>query len=394
MDRKIFHLFSVSFVIVVFCVSSLLVGCGLFGGGKKEEPAPQAKADEPAVSPAKASEPLPAAMAAAGERFQVDESDYEVKVVNGSLNWSKGAIRATGFGVAPDNITNKQQRKLLAVEAARRVAQAALLEITMGVQVTATTTVENYVVKDHIVETKVSGIVKGAVELSRKYDEKEQTAVVELGVVLEDVAMSIPRGAVSTNGGGFQFSSWESDENETLFQLAGDNIELVETIKTSEDLDEIEQKLDKMAKDNKNLANQNEQLLSSLERLAKEIEALKKTDEPIEYTGIIINAAGSGMKPCIAPNVYARSGDNDRLLYGTNDGRARDENIHALVAWERTLSDAIANPCVWKLPLIINATHVAKEQSTLAISAEDARKIEKINEETQLLEQGKVIIIL
>jgi hypothetical protein len=49
---------------------------------------------------------------------------------------------------------------------------------------------------------------------------------------------------------------------------------------------------------------------------------------------------------------------------------------------------------VWKVPLIIKATHVAKGQSMLAISAEDAEKIEKINKETQVLEKGKVIIVL
>lgn len=394
MDRKTLYKFSIFSLVMALSVTFLLVGCSLFGGGKKEEPEVQAEAEEPTTAPSKPPQPLPAAVMATEEQFQTDESDYEVKMVNGSLNWSKGAIRATGFGVAPDNITNEQQGKLLAFEAARRVAQAALLEITMGVQVTATTTVENYVVKSNVIETKVAGVVKGAVELSRKFDEKEKSAMVELGVVLEDVAMSIPKGAVSTNGGGFQLSAWDGDEDETLFQIASDNEELVETIETSENLDEMEQKLDKMAQDNKDLTDQNKQLLASIERLGKEIEALKKSEEPVEYTGVVINAAGSGIKPTIAPNIYARSGDNDRLLYGTNDGRARDEQVHALVAWERTLSDAIDNPRVWKTPLVVNATHVAKGQSTLAISAEDAKKIEELDEKTGVLEKGKVIIVL
>jgi PBP1b-binding outer membrane lipoprotein LpoB len=390
MDKKTLYRFSVFSIIMIFGIAFLLIGCSHFGGGKKEEAevTAQAETEKPAAAPSKESAPLAAAMMASEEQFKMDESDYEVKMVNGSLNWSKGAIRATGFGVAPENITNKEQRKLLAYEAARRVAQAALLEITMGVEVTATTKVENYVVKDQIVETKVQGVVKGAVEISRKFDEKEQTAVVELGVVLEDVAMSIPKGAVSTNGGSFQFSAWDSDEDETLFQLAEGNAEMIETINSSENFDEMEQKLEDMAKTNESLADQ-------VARLTKEIASLKTTEEPpVEYTGVVINAAGSGMKPCIAPSIYARSGDSDKLIYGTNDGRARDTNVHALVAWEKTLSDAKENPRVWKTPLVIKATHVAKGRSTLAISAEDAKKLERINEGAQLLEKGKVIIVL
>jgi len=395
MDRKILYRFSVFFVLGILGAAFLLTGCGIFGGGKKEVAEAPMKVEKPAAAPSKAPGPLPAAVMASEDQFQSAESDYEVKMVNGSLNWSKGAIRAKGFGIAPDNITNPQQRKLLAFEAARRVAQAALLEITMGVQVTATTTVENYVVKENVIQTKIEGVVKGAIEISRKFDEKEQTAVVELGVVLEDVAMSIPTEAVSTNGGSLMLSAWDGGVDETLFQIASNDEDLVETIESSENLDEIEQKLQKMAEDNKGLANQNDKLLSSIERLTREIEALKNVEKPqVEYTGVIINASGSGMKPCIAPSIYARSGDNDKLLYGTNDGRARDDNVHALVAWEKTVSDATANPRVWKIPLIIKATHVAKGQSMLAISAEDAKKIEKINKETQVLEKGKVIIVI
>ncbi len=158
-------------------------------------------------------------------------------------------------------------------------------------------------------------------------------------------------------------------------------------------MEEIEQKLDQMSKDNQSLASVNEQLAASIQLLTMEIGRIRPTAAPPSYTGVVINAAGSGIKPVMAPNIYYKSGDTYKLLYGLNDGRARDNSMHALVVWERTLTGASDNSRVTTTPLIVKATHLAKEQAALAISEEDAKRIENANKNSNLLEDGRVVIV-
>ncbi|MBD3183737.1 hypothetical protein GF312_15715 [Candidatus Poribacteria bacterium] len=378
-------------IILVFYL--LISGCGIFGGGKEEKQMAKELESKP-VQTSTSPEPLPAAKVSSDTDFETDEMDYEESLVNGSLNWSKGFIRAKGFGVLPDNVKNEQQAKLMAFRAAYAEALSSLYEVAKGVQVTATTKVNDYVLKEYSIELKVDGVIKGAKEIARAFDDKENVAVVEVGIAMEDVAMSIPKEFVEPASTTFQFAVWEHDESDTLKEIAGDNDKLIETIENSENLEEIEGKLEKMAEDNKTLSDQNQQLLSAIEKLTKEIEELKSKHQQVEYTGIVINAAGSEVKPCMAPDIYVHSEDTNKLIYGIEDGRERDNNLHALVAWEKTISGAKNNPRVWENPLVINASHISKAQSAFAISSEDAKLIEKVNEKMNLLEQGKVVIVI
>jgi hypothetical protein len=141
------------------------------------------------------------------------------------------------------------------------------------------------------------------------------------------------------------------------------------------------------------MADRNEELLAKIEKLTEEIEALKSAEEPLKYTGIVVNAAGSGIEPCMAPNIYYKSGDTYKLLYGVEDGRPRDANVHALVVWERTLSGANDNPRVTETPLVVSASGLSKEESALAISEEDAKTLEGLNQETHFLEHGRVVVV-
>lgn len=392
MYRKSFYGSTVFSIAVISGLVFLLAGCCVFGGkGKKEEPV---KEPEPmaVIAPAAGAKPLAAAETSDDSKFESDEFDYEEKTVNGVLNWSKGFIRAEGFGIPSDKAVNDEQGKLMAFRAAYADALANLLEITNGVKVTATTTVKDYMVKDHTVELKVAGIIKGSKEVKRVFDADKNVAIVEVGIVMEDVAMSIPKEGLSFNDSA-NLELWETRGNATLTQIAGDNEELAAAVKSSESLDEIEQKLEKMSKDNEALAGRNEKLLASIALLTQEIGRLSSSETPSNYTGVVVNAAGSGIKPCMSPNIYYKSGDTYELLYGPNDGRPRDANMHALVVWERTLTGASDNTRVTRTPFVVSATHLAKEQSALAISEEDAQMIEKINKDAQLLEDGRVVVV-
>ena len=193
MNRRLLPWFSVFSIVIILSVVFLLVGCG---GGKKEEPAEPVK-PVAVVASDQPPRPLPAAESSAGNKFESDELDYKEETVNGVLNWSKGFIRAKGYGVPPEDAISVEQGKLMAFRAAYAGALANLLEITNGVKVTATTTVKDYVVKDHTIELKVGGIIKGSKEVKRVFDEEKNIAIIEVGIAMEEVAMSIPKKEVA-----------------------------------------------------------------------------------------------------------------------------------------------------------------------------------------------------
>jgi len=386
MDKRLLSWFSVFSIVIILSVVFLLVGCG---GGKKEaepvEPVSVAASGQP-------SRPLPAAESSAESSFESDELDYKEETINGVLNWSKGFIRAKGYGVPPENAISVEQGKLMAFRAAYAGALANLLEITNGVKVTATTTVKDYVVKDHTIELKVGGIIKGSKEVKRIFDEEKNIAIIEVGITMEEVAMGIPKAGAAFDDS-LSFEIWETKEDATLREIAGGNEELAAALRNSKNMEEIEQNLEKMSRDNQALASTNEQLAASIQLLTMEIGKLRPTEAPPNYTGVVVNAAGSGVKPVMAPNIYYKSGDTYKLLYGLNDGRVRDNNMHALVVWERTITGAGDNTRVTQTPLVVNATHLSKEQAALAISEEDAKMIEQANRSNKFLEDGKVVIV-
>lgn len=362
----------------------LFTGCSVFsGGGKKEGP-------ETLPSPVEPPQPKPGAK----EIPETEKLDFEVKTVNGSLNWSKGLVSAKGYGVPPADAPTPEVARLLAFQAAKVEAQANLLELTAGVHITATSTVKDYMVADRVIETKVEGVLKGAKEIKAEFLEEEQMAVVEVAVFLEEIGGAIPQKAIGPapqEQPVLKFATWESPANPTLKPFIGDNTEVINAVSSGRNLDEIKESLN-------NMAQRDEKLLAILAALMHEVDLLKKSQtapvEPeAEYTGIVVNAAGSKITPHMKPNIYSQ-GKTATLFYGIGDGRQRDPNLHALAAWEQTLSGAANNPRVAQTPFVVKAASVSDDKKSLAISEEDARKIEEIEKKYHLLERGRVVIVL
>ncbi|MCX5909587.1 MAG: LPP20 family lipoprotein, partial [Deltaproteobacteria bacterium] len=91
------------------------------------------------------------------------------KLPNGVINWSQGMVTAKGSGAPPTGITVPAQARLMAERAAKADALRNLLEAVKGVRVDAETTVESFTTKNDVVMTRVSGIVKGATVIDRRY---------------------------------------------------------------------------------------------------------------------------------------------------------------------------------------------------------------------------------
>lgn len=94
-----------------------------------------------------------AQIAGAGETIE--------KSASGQVNWTEGWIQSTGLGAPPDK-AGPGQARAMAQRAAYAVAVRNLLESVKGVRVDSATLVDNYIVKNDVIKTQVSGFVKGA----------------------------------------------------------------------------------------------------------------------------------------------------------------------------------------------------------------------------------------
>jgi len=90
-------------------------------------------------------------------------------VSSGKINWTAGDVYAFGIGAPPALSSNPAQARAMAERAAFVVALRNLLEVVKGVRVDSETTVENYMIKNDMIRTRVEGIVKGARIIKKQY---------------------------------------------------------------------------------------------------------------------------------------------------------------------------------------------------------------------------------
>lgn len=93
---------------------------------------------------------------------------------NGIINWSDGSVRAIGRGFPPENIKEEGRMEILAQRAAMLDLQRNLLETVKGVQVESRTKVSQLALDYDVVETKVSGLIKGVEVVSENWNPEKR----------------------------------------------------------------------------------------------------------------------------------------------------------------------------------------------------------------------------
>lgn len=87
----------------------------------------------------------------------------------GEVNWEGGFVSGIGYGTANPS-GNPVRDRLMADRAAVVAAQRALLEVIKGVRIDSETLVENMMVKEDVIKSRVEGIVKGARIFNKKFE--------------------------------------------------------------------------------------------------------------------------------------------------------------------------------------------------------------------------------
>ena len=112
-------------------------------------------------------------LSAAGSALSADN------IGKGAINWMDGYIDAVGYGTAQPS-GNKGKDRIKARRAAEVTAQRALLETIKGVRVDSVTTVENSMLSQDIIKTRVDGVIKGAQIVDEKLEWEGNSPVVTI----------------------------------------------------------------------------------------------------------------------------------------------------------------------------------------------------------------------
>lgn len=321
-------------------------------------------------------------------------SSYVQKTGQGEIDWTSGYIKVKGTGIAPENML-PAQAKLMARRAAVADAYRNLAEIVEGVQVNAETTVKNYIAKSDVVEIKVSGFIQGA----RIYDERQ----------LDDGTYEIELLAYLYGNGSLGMIFFEEGiEEET------------------EITKQIEQRTE---------------ITTKIQSEVAKIESEK-------FTGLVIDARGTDVKPCLSPKVedvtpqlvydssyvdkeillkegvvtYLKAeneeeqGKINEIMLAMSNGTYSDiplfciqDNSYQVASWiskfgkkvEKFIKKVGTNPILVKAltgkDIDLKTIFKEKDYNTLynlLISKEDREKIERAIKVNNFLKEGKVIIVL
>lgn len=238
------------------------------------------------------------------------------RMPGGAVDWSGRVVRARGTGVLDPGNPNRAQARVMAERAATVVAQRNLLEIIKGVRVDAETRVQNYMTDYDVIYSSVEGVVKGARQRGPAlYDSVAGTVEVELEVALYgDSSLSSALAPVLTGGG------------------YGGEVGAA---------------------------------------VAPQVREFLR-----QYSGILLDAGASGLKPAMYPKIYDSNGNlllDTRQYLGTAGGYG--------LQFVQKLDQVLARPEFARSPLVLKVRQVTGRLGTdIVLSTEDAEKVRWLKE--------------
>lgn len=248
---------------------------------------------------------------------------------NNTANGEK--ITADGYGVLPTGIPIGRA-KIMARRAAIVDAQRNLVETIQGTAVDSETTVNNFILTDDVVKTKVSGLIKGATVVDEELLEDNMYRVV----------MSVPMYGVGS-----------------VAEIAYDAV----------------------------IGNNQPQNIPMADN------AFIESYTPAEnmYTGLVIDASGSELEKTFCPAIYDTNG---RVIYGVNNVDKDYAISNGIVEYSNNINSlntrAGVKPIVIKIvslkPRVVNKCDVI-------ISVDDADRLLAENQRSHFLDKYAVVFV-
>ena len=298
------------------------------------------------------------------------------------MDWKSAEVSAVGIGVVPDRVKNPAQGRALACRAAKVDGLRNLLETVQGVRVDSATLVKDAMVESDLVRTTVTGIVKGASEVSRRVlsdGSCEVTLAMPVAgdlfsaVISEDEYRQETRGV---GGHSFNFSNRMMELanllNEYGFITQAHASSVPEVVLESQSQLELAKKLHKIfeGKGDKVAA----VLLSR---------AINDYETAREVTGIVIDASNVGsFQPAALPWIRDDKGEK---LYPNADTPYEIVRSSMPVSYDFDVDTAVRNKRVATKPAVLKAVATYKERSS-DLMLDEAGKKEFLN----LIQKGNV----
>jgi hypothetical protein len=270
----------------------------------------------------------------------------------GQISWVEGYISAVGEGTATPS-GNKVKDQLRAVRAATILAQRALLETVKGVKIDSQTKVENKMVQEDVINTRIEGTIQGAeiIKQNIRWEGDTPIAAVELRICLSRVGSC-------------------KSEKSIINALNLDQM--------SEQTNAPSQRLDDI------LAKQ-----ETIVQKAQDI--IYDSSRPV--TGIIFNLQGLFFERVILP-VVITIGDGDKpfTVYSVKSVEPQVIRTYGIMRYADTVEQARQNPHLGDNIMIVPISGVTKE-NMIVIGFDAARIIrETTSHGNDYLKSAKVTI--
>ncbi|SDN79225.1 hypothetical protein SAMN04488516_10735 [Desulfonauticus submarinus] len=280
---------------------------------------------------------------------------------NGQVNWTTGLVTAKGIGAPPATAVNMAQARAMAVRAATVVARRNLLEVIKGVQIDSTTTVQNYMVTNDIIVSRVQGFLQNSQVLDIAYmsdGSVEVTVGVSLRGGLADVLLpkTIPFGTKIQRPTRLTPSAPQ-------VSVPAPTAPATPTVPTTPEVQKPRME-----------------------------EAQTQPKPQIVYTGLIVDARGLGARPAMSPKIYDENGQE---VYGSAFVSREYAIQQGMAGYAKDINKAKTNPRVANNPFIAKAVQVkGKARTDLVINNDVANQLRSLSKNQNFLEKCKVMIIL
>ncbi len=285
---------------------------------------------------------------------------------SGAINWTTRMVTATGVGAPPPAAVNSAQARAMAERAATVVAQRNLLEVVQGVRVDAATLVENQLVQNDVIRTRVTGIIKNVRPL-RVQHLPDGSVEVTVGLALSgDLADALLPRDLGRRGGSAPFAAKPPP------------VAAVETPRPS-------------------AAPARPEGLSKAPPSPPPAPAPPPPSESRPapsagtYSGLIVDARGLGLKPALVPRLFDEQGQE---LY-VGDVLSRDQAVQNGVAgYSKDLVAASRQDRVTDNPLIVKGVRAAGSKGTdVILNADGVQKIRQTESQSQYLKNARVVLV-
>ncbi|MBN1353017.1 LPP20 family lipoprotein [candidate division KSB1 bacterium] len=274
------------------------------------------------------------------------------QVGNGTVDWTNQVVRATGIGSPNPNMPMAAARAG-ALRAAKLDAMRNLLEAVKGVNLTSETTVRNSMTENDVIVTRVEGIV-------RNFNQVGQPRYMSTGDVEVTVELTLTgdllNALLPSDFGGGAYAASVQYVCPTCGQPWPSGKPLPPGV---------------------------------------QLQSMPGTSAVASsgvFTGLIVDARGSGLRPAMAPRILDQNGNE---VYGSKFVSREWAVKIGMVGYEKDINRARTNDRVTNNPLIVKAIQASgPNQADVVVSAADAASIHAASANMKFLDQCKVMFIV